>query len=131
MPGIVTACQTVSALWPKNVACVDRTSGKESWNSPDADTSPFGHGLLVGTRLIIATDKSVTAWNVTTGVQIWRTAATVQGLVDVATDESTLYAEWLEPTTQTIKIQADRRSGRQNKMDQRSPGGPRAAGSQR
>ena len=105
IPGIVMTPDGVCIV-AKNLACVDAISGKELWNSPDTDTAPFGQGVLVGSRLIIATDTSITAWNVTTGTQMWRTVATVQGLIDLTANESTLYAEWLEPTTQTIKIQA-------------------------
>jgi PQQ-like domain len=104
-PGIVTLEDSVCIV-AKKLACVDGTSGRERWNSSDADTAPFGRGMVVGSRLIIATDSGLTAWNITTGAQIWRTAAAIQGLIDLAADDSTLYAEWLEPTTQTIKMQA-------------------------
>lgn len=103
--GIVTTPDTVCILG-RNIACVDRAAGTERWNKPDPDTSALGRAFLTGSKLITGTDTSVAAWNIANGAQLWRVSAPVQGLVDVVTDDTTLYAAWLDSTDLVVKLQA-------------------------
>lgn len=103
--GIVTTSDTVCVL-AKNIACVDRATGTERWNKPDPDSSTLARAFLTGSKLITGTDTSLAAWNIASGAQLWRVSAPVQGFVDVMTDDTTLYAAWLDSTDLTVKLQA-------------------------
>ncbi len=105
LPTIVTTADSV-CIAAKTVACVDRATGTQSWSKPDPDTSPMGRAFLAGTKLITATDTTVTAWNPTNGTQLWHVQPPVQGLVDIVSDDNTIYSEWLDSTAQAVRIQS-------------------------
>jgi hypothetical protein len=106
-PRVVPAPDAVCII-AKSISCLDKGSGSERWSKDDGDASPVGRAVSLGQKLIMATDTNVTVWDVTKGTQLWRTPAVNQGLVDLtpSADGATLYAEWLDSTTQGVKIQA-------------------------
>jgi outer membrane protein assembly factor BamB len=105
VPGLLITSDSI-CIMARHLACLDRETGKERWNSPDPDTSPLGRGFLVDSKLITATDTGITAWNIANGAQLWRIPAPFQGLADISADDTTLYGEWLDSGNLTVTIQS-------------------------